>query len=226
MNNRDSEKQRIKKPWPTKAAMEQIYEKGLWGTTTTAPYYSGSGSHHPYIVDPYINTVALFLTSFQDPISVCDLGCGDFNIGKQLVQHTKNYIGVDVASNVIAHNKKMFQKENLKFYCLDLAVDRLPAADCALLRQVLQHLSNSEIQSILDQLRAYKYVMLTEHLPEGDFIPNKDITSGQGIRLKKQSGLNVLEAPFYFKVKDVQQLLSTRLEKGKGVLVTTLYKVY
>lgn len=224
--NKNSKKQLIKKPWPTKAAMEQIYDKGLWGTTSGAAYYSGEGSHHPDIVVPYINAVSLFLNSFEDPISLCDLGCGDFNIGKELVPHTKNYTAIDIASNVIAHNKKKFQKENLKFLCLDIAVDPLPAADCALLRQVLQHLSNSEIQSILDQLRVYKYVILTEHLPEADFVPNKDIISGQGIRLKKQSGLNVLVAPFHFSVKEAKQLLFTRLDKGKGVLVTTLYKVY
>ena len=224
--NKNSKKQLIKKPWPTKAAMEQIYDKGLWGTTSGAAYYSGEGSHHPDIVVPYINAVSLFLNSFEDPISLCDLGCGDFNIGKELVPYTKSYTAIDIASNVITQNKKKFQKENLKFLCLDIAVDPLPAADCALLRQVLQHLSNSEIQSILDQLRVYKYVILTEHLPEADFVPNKDIISGQGIRLKKQSGLNVLVAPFHFSVKEAKQLLFTRLDKGKGVLVTTLYKVY
>ncbi|WP_292889469.1 class I SAM-dependent methyltransferase [Nonlabens sp.] len=224
--NKNSKKQLIKKPWPTKAAMEQIYDKGLWGTTSGAAYYSGEGSHHPDIVVPYINAVSLFLNSFEDPISLCDLGCGDFNIGKELVPFTKSYTAIDIASNVITQNKKKFQKENLKFLCLDIAVDPLPAADCALLRQVLQHLSNSEIQSILDQLRVYKYVILTEHLPEADFVPNKDIISGQGIRLKKQSGLNVLVAPFHFSVKEAKQLLFTRLDKGKGVLVTTLYKVY
>lgn len=224
--NKNSKKQLIKKPWPTKAAMEQIYDKGLWGTTSGAAYYSGEGSHHPDIVVPYINAVTLFLNSFEDPISLCDLGCGDFNIGKELVPYTKSYTAIDIASNVITQNKKKFQKENLKFLCLDIAVDPLPAADCALLRQVLQHLSNSEIQSILDQLGVYKYVILTEHLPEADFVPNKDIISGQGIRLKKQSGLNVLVAPFHFSVKEAQQLLFTRLDKGKGVLVTTLYKVY
>lgn len=225
MNHKDSKMQQIKKPWPTKTAMEQIYDNGLWGTTTEAAYYSGSGSHHPDIVAPYLNAVTLFLSSFEEPISLCDLGCGDFNIGKELVPYTKSYTAIDIASNVILHNKKKFQKENLKFLCLDIAVDSLPTADCALLRQVLQHLSNSEIQSILDQLQIYKYVILTEHLPEGDFVANKDIISGQGIRLKKQSGVDLQAAPFYFKVTEAQQLQTTRLEAGKGVLVTTLYKV-
>ncbi|PAM94508.1 SAM-dependent methyltransferase, partial [Flavobacterium sp. IR1] len=42
-----------KKPWPTKAAMAQIYEKNLWGGER-AEFYSGLGSHHPETVDPYI----------------------------------------------------------------------------------------------------------------------------------------------------------------------------
>jgi hypothetical protein len=64
---------------------------------------------------------------------------------------------------------------------------------------------------------------LTEHLPDGDFIPNKDIISGQGIRLKKQSGINLTEAPFHFNVKEEKELLSIDLENGKGRLVTTLF---
>ena len=72
----------------------------------------------------------------------------------------------------------------------------------------------------------YRYVILTEHLPSGVFESNIDIISGQGIRLKKQSGLNVLAPPFNFKVKKETQLLSLSLNNNKGVLVTTLYEVF
>ena len=65
---------------------------------------------------------------------------------------------------------------------LDIAADYLPSGDCALLRQVLQHLSNAEVQNILRKITGFKYIILTEHLPNGDFIPNKDVISGQGIR--------------------------------------------
>ncbi|MFK7749809.1 MAG: SAM-dependent methyltransferase, partial [Kordia sp.] len=54
----------------------------------------------------------------------------------------------------------------------------------------------------------------------------KDIISGQGIRLKKQSGIDVLVSPFYFKVKAAKQLLSIVPKNGKGVIVTTLYTVF
>ncbi len=214
-----------KKPWPTKAAMEQVYAMKLWGGGTS-DFYSGEGSHHPDIVNPYIAVLTSFLGSFKDPISVCDLGCGDFNVGKQLVGHTRNYMAMDIATDLIARNKEKFKEDNLEFHCLDIAMDDLPSGDCAILRQVLQHLSNAEVQRIVSKLYHFKYVVLTEHVPEGDFVPNKDIISGQGIRLKKQSGLNLLAPPFDLKVKEEKQLLSQIVPNGKGILVTTLYEFF
>ncbi|MFT6095551.1 MAG: SAM-dependent methyltransferase [Nonlabens sp.] len=225
MNKKDLKTENRKKSWPTKDAMEQVYELGLWGTNDSN-FYSGIGSHHPAIIQPYINAVKSFLKSFENPLVVCDLGCGDFNVGKELVGHAKNYIAVDIVADLIKRNRRIFQEESLEFHCLDIAVDDLPQGDCALLRQVLQHLSNAEIQNILSKLTAYTYIILTEHVPEGDFTSNKDIISGQGTRLKKQSGLDVLAPPFSFKVKEVQQLLVVCLEDQKGIIVTSLYKVY
>ncbi|MEE9408694.1 MAG: methyltransferase domain-containing protein [Polaribacter sp.] len=223
MNNKETKA--IKKPWPTKAAMEQVYELKLWGDNATN-FYSGAGSHQQEIIVPYINAVTTFLTSFKNPLVVCDLGCGDFNIGKQLVEHSKKYIAVDIVTNLIDYNKKNFQEENLEFHCLDIAKDQLPSADCVLLRQVLQHLSNAEVQSIVGKLKDFKYVILTEHLPAGNFIPNKDIISGQGIRIKKKSGINLLVAPFNFKVIEETQLFTVALNDNKGVIVTTLYQTF
>ena len=215
----------VKKPWPTKKAMEQIYAMKLWGDGGAA-FYSGDGSHHTNLVEPYIASLRSFLNGFEKPIVLCDLGCGDFNIGKNLVEHTKKYIAVDIVSELIIHNSTVFKADNLEFHCLDLAIDDLPAGDCAMLRQVLQHLSNAEIQRVVSKLSQFNYVILTEHIPNGDFVSNKDIISGQGIRLKKQSGLNLLQTPFSFNVQAEQQLLSVDLGEGKGVVVTTLYTTH
>ena len=225
MKKNENETKRIKKAWSTKNAMEQVYERKFWGGNKF-DFYSGLGSHHPDIVNPYIDVLTSFLSSFKSPLVVCDLGCGDFNVGKELVKHTKKYVAVDIVPSLIERNKEKFKEENLEFHCLDIAVDDLPSGDCALLRQVLQHLSNTEVQSIVHKLTDFKYVILTEHLPEGEFVPNKEIVSGQGIRLKKQSGLNVLEPPFSFKVKEEKQLLSVVLSEYKGVIVTTIYEVF
>nr|WP_273277175.1 class I SAM-dependent methyltransferase [Maribacter polysiphoniae] len=225
MEKKAGKTKRVKKPWPTKEAMDQVYAMKLWGGGN-ADFYSGVGSHHPEIVNPYITVVKSFLTSFKSPIVVCDLGCGDFNVGKELVKYTKKYIAMDIVSDLIAYNQEKFKQENLEFHCLDIAADDLPHGDCAVLRQVLQHLSNAEIIRIVRKLVDYKYVIITEHIPEGDFTPNKDIISGQGIRLKKQSGVDVLAPPFNCKVKDEEQLLSVVLNDRKGVIVTTLYTIF
>ncbi len=70
-----------KSPWPTKAVMNQIYDEHLWGGENF-DFYSGVGSHNPKIINPYINAISEFLKSLKKPITLCDLGCGDFNIGK------------------------------------------------------------------------------------------------------------------------------------------------
>ncbi|WP_395068404.1 class I SAM-dependent methyltransferase [Gracilimonas sp.] len=205
--------------------MEQVYEMKLWGDNDS-DFYSGVGSHHPGYVDPYIEVLTSFFRSFEEPLVVCDLGCGDFNVGKELVQHTRKYIAIDIVAELIKRNKETFKEENLEFHCMDIASDDLPSGDCAILRQVLQHLSNAEVQRIINKLTDFKYVILTEHVPEGAFMPNKDIISGQGIRLKKQSGLDLLAPPFDLKVKEEKQLLSVPSQHSKGIIITTLYKMF
>ena len=216
---------KTKKPWPTKNVMNQIYEMHFWGGNQF-DFYSGTGSHNPKIIDPYLKVVITFLETHKKPLVVCDLGCGDFNIGKHLTKHTRKYIAVDIVENLIHRNKNLHQEDNLAFYCLDITKDVLPPGDCIILRQVLQHLSNNDIEKVVKKITAYKYIILTEHIPLGNFVPNKDIISGQGIRLKQNSGVNLLEPPFNLKIKDQQQLGEYILENNKGRIVTTIYKAF
>lgn len=211
-----------KHPWPTKDAMQQIYELNLWGGEDV-DFYSGLGSHDETIVQPYISVVRTFLNLLEVPPIIVDLGCGDFNVGRELVPYSKNYIAIDIVPELIERNRAKYQEENLSFDCLDIVSDTLPKGDVAILRQVLQHLSNDEVKNVVNKLYNFKFIILTEHLPNGEFVSNKDIISGQGIRLKKGSGLDLLETPFNFQVKEVKQLLSIPYPAGKGVIVTTLY---
>jgi hypothetical protein len=216
---------KAKNPWPTKAAMTQVYDMKLWGGKTF-DFYSGAGSHNPEIINPYLDALVRFLESFSTPLVVCDLGCGDFNIGSQFVKFAKRYIAIDIVESLIDRNKKLYKANNLEFQCLDISKDELPSGDCIILRQVLQHLSNEEIQRIVLKLYAYKYIVLTEHVPLGDFNSNKDIISGQGIRLKQNSGVNLLESPFNLKIKEKKILGEHILENNKGRIVTTLYHLF
>jgi hypothetical protein len=217
-----NKKKKSKKPWTTKAVMKQIYDQHLWGGKEF-DFYSGIGSHNPYTVNLYIKGVIDFLESHNNLITVCDLGCGDFNIGQHLIKYTKTYIAIDIVESLIERNKKLFKADNLEFHCLDISKDELPDADCIILRQVLQHLSNSEILQIIRKLKSYKYIILTEHLPVGSFKPNKDKIASQGIRLKQNSGVDLLAKPFNLKMKSSELMNEVVLENDNGRIATHLY---
>ena len=159
-------------PWPTKNVMKQVYQQQLWGSNNT-PFYSGDGSHDTEIIEPYIQTVINFLKKFSPFLTVCDLGCGDFNIGKEIAPFSSKYIAIDIVDELILYNQTKYQNENISFKCLDIAAEALPKTECVIIRQVLQHLCNAEIESILKKLHQFKYIILTEHLPDGEFIPTK-----------------------------------------------------
>lgn len=210
-----------KTPWPTKAVMEQIYEQHFWGGKDS-DFFSGEGSHNPKIIKPYIDAVTSFLKSHDNQLSVCDLGCGDFNVGKALVSFTKAYVAIDIVEGLIERNKQLFKANHLTFKCLDIAQDDLPKADCVIIRQVFQHLSNQEIQQILGKLFVYKYLILTEHIPVREFTPNIDIIANSQNRLKYNSGVNVLAEPFSLKVKAFKVLNELILDDNSQI-VTTLF---
>jgi hypothetical protein len=215
-------KEKNKVPWPTKDAMQQVYNLNLWGGAD-ADYYSGAGSHRSEIVEPYIKEVVSFLVSLEKPVIICDLGCGDFNIGRQLVPYASKYVAVDIVPELIERNKEKYQENVLSFKCLDLAQDDLPPGNVAILRQILQHLSNAEIKRIIPKLMAYDHIILTEHVPNGHFEPNLDIISGQGIRLKKKSGIDLSAAPFHMDFKTKRELISVDAKDHEGVIVTSIY---
>lgn len=205
--------------------MHQIYEMHLWGGEDY-DFYSGEGSHNPLITVPYLKSVMTFLKSFKKPLIVLDLGCGDFNIGEHLITYTEKYIGVDIVENLIERNKTLFKADNLEFHCLDFSEEELPSADCVILRQVLQHLSNAEIKSIIEKLVNYKYIILTEHIPLGNFEPNKNIISGQGNRVKYNSGVDILSLPFGFTMKTQRIWHEYVLEDKRSRILTVLYELY
>lgn len=216
-------KQKIKKPWPTKKAMQQVYANQLWGSDGSE-FYSGEGSHQDNLVQPYVEAVTDFLRNHPS-LTVLDVGCGDFNVGRQIMPFAQQYTAVDIVPELINRNRQIFQFPHVRFECLDLAQDALPQADVLIVRQVLQHLSNAEIMSFVNKLNAFTYVILTEHLPNGTFTPNVDIISGQGIRLKKKSGVNLQAAPFSWKPQEEYPLVSVSLGEKEGKVVTTLFKV-
>ncbi len=203
-----------------KLAMRSVYLEKKWGGKNK-DFYSGGGSHSKRLVGPYVRTIKTFLDSKPNKLTVCDFGCGDFNVGKRLVEFSKTYQAFDVVEELIVRNRKQFKNEKLTFDCLDIVADELPQGDCVLIRQVLQHLSNDHIKEVVPKLKQFKYAIITEHLPKKEFVPNLDKTTGVNIRLSRNSGVVLHEPPFSIAAVSREELL--RIPYNKGVVVTTLY---
>jgi hypothetical protein len=213
---------------PTANVFGAIYKQGKWGHGSEGDFCSGRGSHDPAIVGPYIEAVAGFLRSIPDLPSVVDLGCGDFNIGKQLRPYVGNFIACDVVPELIARNVLKFGGESVDFQCLDVVEDDLPFADVALIRQVLQHLSNSQISRIVPKLYRYRFLVISEHLPvEDNFIPNLEKTSGVTIRLPSHSGVVLTRPPFNLRVRSEKIICSNlqSIRSYKGIVNTIVYEL-
>jgi SAM-dependent methyltransferase len=203
---------------------DDIYRTGEWGRGDDAGPYSGTGSRGP-VVDAYVPVIAEFVRTHQVS-SIVDVGCGDFYVGSRLlnlVGPSVRYIGVDVSSIVIEHNVRVHARANVRFERADASQGPLPDGDLCLVRQVMQHLSNPQIQSMLVQLRKFPYVIVTEHYPQSLGRANADKPHGGDTRLVDRSAV-VLDAP-PFNVAGLRPLLEVDAsisDTASGRLVTVL----
>jgi SAM-dependent methyltransferase len=209
----------------TQQAFTKIYEQGAWGQSAApnSRYFSGTGSHDEAIVQAYVAAVGQFLKGFADKPRVVDLGCGDFNVGRQLRELCGIYVACDIVKPLIDFNREKYKALDVDFRVLDLAKDPLPQADIVFVRQVLQHLSNTNIQLAIPKIAAnFKFLVLTEHVPfDASFTHNVDKPSGPDTRLALRSGVVVTSAPFNLKAPEQRQLCA--VPEGEGVILTTLY---
>lgn len=220
----------MKRRWPAFSALTtqeiftKIYTDGTWGQSGDAGYkfYSGTGSHDEAVVSAYVAAVREFLATLGVP-DVVDLGCGDFSVGSKIRDACGKYTACDIVEPLIQYNREKYRDLDVEFRVLNLAVDELPSADVVLLRQVLQHLGNSQIAAALSQITSkYKYLVLTEHLPLGKtFIPNLDHPSGPDNRLGIASGIVLTRPPFSLNVIQ-ERVICEVLEVG-GVIRTTVF---
>lgn len=203
-------------------AFNYIYSHKKWGEgkIKSKKYYSGKGSHEEEYFLPYIVAIKEMVKDCGIK-SILDLGCGDFNVGQAIMEDVVNvkYVGIDIVQGMIDELNKEHGSENIEFKCLDIVDDDLPDAELCLIRQVLQHLDNGEIQRILSKLGKYKYVVITEHVTEKSIAKkyNRDKVHGQDARIEYGSGVYLEEKPYCLQVKT---LLRIPYGDGKTELVT------
>jgi len=208
---------------------EEIYYGHHWGKhdDPLERYYSGIGSHKEDIVKAYILSVSTFLTTLTRKYHVVDLGCGDFAIGSKLRQYFAKFIACDIVEALIIHNREKYKSLDVEFKKVNLIDDDLPKGEIAMLRQVLQHLCNDDIQKIIPKLYRYSYLILTEHLPlDQNYKPNLDKPTNSGIRLEYKispSGVVLTKPPFNLKVKN-ETIIMTIIDDG-GIIQTIVYEL-
>jgi SAM-dependent methyltransferase len=209
---------------PLEAIFTEIYEKNVWGGKP-GTFYSGTGTENQ---NTKIYIAELVRLIKQKGIqSILDIGCGDFSIMKQVIEKTNvSYHGVDLVPSLIADLRSKYENDRVRFSLLNAVTAPLPTADLITIRQVLQHLSNEQIQSILDKACAFKYVLVSEHVPIGESVdPNLDKIPGPHIRMRVNSGVFIDQAPF--SIKNAKPLFEYREDDPvKGKLVAAVIRSY
>ena len=164
---------------------------------------------------------------FKKKPIIVDLGCGDFFIGSQLARFANNYIAVDIVDELINFNKKKYNNLGVDFQSLDITKDNLPKGDVVIIREVFQHLSNKNIQNVLDKIKTqYKYLIFTETLPNSkNFKANKDFLNGPDTRRSLLSGIILTKSPFNLIIKKHRTLLEIYQKKENYILRTELYEI-
>jgi hypothetical protein len=159
---------------PLTTIFNRIYAEGTWGKDIAGTGTSGTGSTLE-ITREYRAYVEDFIKK-HDVKSVVDAGSGDWSFSSAMDWGDASYLGVDIASDVIAAVRNKHENGKIKFQVGDIA-DELPAADLLICKDVLQHLSNELVHKFVRNNLSkgkYKWVILTNDRGSD----NRDIASG------------------------------------------------
>ena len=127
---------------------------------------------------------------------------------------------------IIKYNQLNYKNKNVHFKNIDISKNFLPKAEVAIVRQVLQHLSNQEIHRFIKKLnilKPYKFLFVTENVPKNNYKVNLYQYTGPATRISINSGIMIYKKPFnlIFKYKKIIQSLN--IQDGK--IVNILYKL-
>lgn len=159
---------------PIEDVFTKIYDTGVWG----GKGFSGSGSQ--------IENARIYVSFLQDFLdqngihSVVDMGCGDWQFSQHIDWGNIQYFGYDVVKSIIDRNQQLYQTPTIQFFQANGVSDDLPEADLIVCKDVLQHLSNADIQVFLGQLYKYKHCLITNDVdPKTLTSKNRDIVCGE-----------------------------------------------
>ncbi|MEO5808310.1 class I SAM-dependent methyltransferase [Devosia sp.] len=211
---------------PLAGKFNEIYRRGYWGSNADGSLSSGNGTRDQAIVGPYVASVGNYLKTVPAGVTVVDVGCGDFEVGRQIRPFTAKYIACDISTAIIEQDRSRFTDPDLEFLVLNAVEDEIPPGDVLTIRQVLQHLSNADIARIVPKLSAFKAVIITEGVPAGSFEANIDHRAGFSVRpIESHSGVDLALPPFNLRYKACRVLCEPENTGSVGRIRTTLYEM-
>ena len=160
---------------------------------------SGMGSN-PKNAAPYIELLQQYIDDPRFNVIV-DLGCGDWQIMNHIaLPNNKIYKGYDVVYSIQAANISKFAKSNVQFYNINNLRDfkkQNVYGDLLIIKDVLQHLPNSEVNYFFkDILPKFKYALITNNIVHDELALAQEFTVNRDIYLGEFRPLRLMDSPF------------------------------
>lgn len=147
----------------TERIFTNLYATGAWGKNE-----EGFGSSGPDSKRENTLSYVAFLQNFiraNNIQSVVDAGCGDWSFSKAVDWGNIRYVGIDIVNPVIEKNRQLYHSPQVAFLHGDINEIELPDADLLICKDVLQYLSNSDVDQFLKRIAKYKYCLITNDAP-------------------------------------------------------------
>jgi SAM-dependent methyltransferase len=177
-----------------RATFRSVYRRAQWGKDGRSRFFSGIGSRGEpaaRYADTLSAVIELVMRGREIPITIVDLGCGDFSVAAELLARLPpvRYLGCDVVPELIRDNQTRYGSDRIAFKVIDIVSEDLPDGDICTVRQVLQHLPNLDIMHILKKLRKYEQIYVTEGQPLiGEGVINPDKAGSAEVRFDWRTG--------------------------------------
>ena len=153
-----------------KKVFSKIYKEDLWQGG------SGAGSKLENVKE-YVDILQKYIDK-PEVKTVLDLGCGDWQFSKFLDLSSVLYLGVDVVDSVIDSNIHLYSASNIDFISRDITTYELPQVDLIICKDVLQHLCNKDVISVLVKIiKSSKFALITNDF-NSESTGNRDIENG------------------------------------------------
>jgi len=145
------------------AVFQKIFDDKSWGADSEGFASSGPGSRFVACED-YISYLEKFIIEHSVK-SIVDIGCGDWQFSQFVKWDGIEYIGTDCVQKLIDRNSEKFGSDNIKFVKHDAGkTENLLKSDLYLIKDVMQHWKNDDINKFLSELKlqkSCKYILIT-----------------------------------------------------------------